>query len=325
MFLLKPVSTPDNIRHVAALARAVSILRRSPEPGKPQKDALRALVALAAERSATLRWYAGTLTLDGTTVPTTDPRLAEFTERLVAQHVAEITLAQGAGPDELLALTLGLAAEPGQGRIKERLRDAASARVMVVLQQYDAHATRSVSAAFEKVKFDHAVLSEWNQFLDQGAKAESVRVADAKPTNQEENEGAAGSAAPAEAVIGKRRAAPPLAAELPPPPAPLSPPVSPRQPRPSTLQEVSTPDGWFASFERSVKKKFADHFGTADWGYRIDRAAGTVSAGDRQGRSSVSVSLPKDYLEQSAWLVAGKLVDELRQQAEREGALRRRK
>ena len=36
----------------------------------------------------------GTLTLDGTTVPTTDPRLAEFTERLVAQHVAEITLPQ---------------------------------------------------------------------------------------------------------------------------------------------------------------------------------------------------------------------------------------
>ena len=149
---------PDNIHPVTALARAVALLRRSPEPGTPQKDAMRSLVAVAAERSATLRWYDNTLTLDGAVVPTTDPRLGAFTERLVAQHVAEITIAKDAGPDELLALTLGLAADPGQGRIKERLRDAGSARVMVILQQYDQRSDRSVSAAFEKVKFDQAVL-----------------------------------------------------------------------------------------------------------------------------------------------------------------------
>ena len=136
---------PEYVRHVAALARAVAILRRSPEPDRPQKEALRALVALAAERSATLRWYAGTLTVDGVVVPTDDPRLAAFAERLVAQQVAEIAIAKGAGPDELLALTLGLAAEPGEGRIKERLRDAGSSRVMVVLHQYEAHPPRSVT------------------------------------------------------------------------------------------------------------------------------------------------------------------------------------
>ncbi len=318
------MSTPDNIRHVAALARAVAVLRRSPEPGKPQKDALRALVAAAAERSVTLRFYSDTLTLDGDVVPTTDPRLAAFAERLVAQHVAEVAIAQGAGPDELLALALGLAADPGQGRIKERLRDAASARVMVVLHQYDAHAARSVSAAFEKVKFDQGVLAEWNTFLEHGAKAESARVAESKPAGQERRESPVRPGAPPGAAPRTPPAAPAAAAELPPPPAP-APPVSPRQPRPSTLQEASTPDGWFAAFERSLNKRFPDHFSPTDWGFRIDRAALTVRAGDRQGRSAFSVSLPQGYLEQSAWLVAGKLVDDLRQQAEREGALRKRK
>jgi hypothetical protein len=318
------VPTPENVRHVAALARAVALLRRSPEPAKPQKDALRALVALAAERSATLRWYANGLTLDGEAVSTADPRLAAFTERLVAQHVAEITIAKGAGPDELLALTMGLAADAGQGRIKERLRDAASARVMVVLHQYDQRSDRSVSAAFEKVKFDQGVLSEWNKFLEQGAKAESARVADSKPASEAAGARPAGSAAPRDTKATKRQAAVPLTAEPPPPPATQAP-AAPRQPRPSTMQEGATPAGWFASFEKSVKNKFADHFGTADWVYKIDRATGTITADDRQGLSSLSVKLPPDYLEQSAWLIAAKLVDDLRQQAEKAGGLRKKK
>ena len=315
----------DNIHHVAALARAVALLRQSPEAGKPQKDALSALVGLAAERSATFRYYDGALTLDGAVVPTTDPRLAAFTERLVAQQVAEITVAKGAGPDELLALTLGLAAEPGQGRVKERLRDAGSARVMVVLHQYDQHAQRSVSDAFEKVKTDQGVLADWNKFLDQGAKAESDRVAHSRPSGQQEGAPAALSGAPPEGPAIKPRAAPPVTAALPPPPAPVPPPVAPRMPRSSTLQEAATPEGWFASFERSVKNKFPDHFGDADWRYQIDRAAGTVSASDSQGRATVSVPLPGNYLEQSAWLLSVKLLDELRRIAEKEGAIRKRR
>ena len=322
MFFFYLVTAPDNVRHVAALARAVAILRRSPEPGKPQKDALRALVAVAAERSATLRFYNNTLTLDGTDVPTADPRLAAFAERLAAQHVAEITIAKGAGPDELLALTMGLAAEAGQGRIKERLRDAASARVMVVLHQFEGPSSRSVSAAFEKVKFDQGVLAEWNKFLEQGAKAETDRVAQAKP---DAGGGAARPAAPPAATTTRVRPAARVVDEPPPPPALPSAPAPLRQPRPSTMQEAATPDGWFASFERSVKNKFFDHFGTADWAYQIDRGAGTVTAGDRQGLAHITATLPADYLDQSAWLLAGKLVDELRKQAEKEGALRKKK
>jgi hypothetical protein len=299
------VTQPDNTRYVAALARAVALLRRSSEPDQPQKEAMRALVALAAERSATLRFYGGEVTLDGVTVSAADPRLAAFTERLVAQHVAEITIATGAGPDELLALVMGLAAEPGQGRIKERLRDAGSARVMVVLHQYDQPSARSVSAAFEKVKMDQGVLAEWNKFIEHGAKVESERIAAALPIDEIPDD----TDAPAPPQVARPQAPPPV-----------------RMPRASVVQEAPTaPDAWLAAFERGIKAKFQDQFGEADWGWRFDRATGILSAGDRQGRSSLSVSLPRGYLEQSAWLVAGKLLVDLRRLAEAEGAVRKRR
>jgi len=296
------VNPPDFARYVAALARAVAMLRRSAEPDQPQKDAMRALVAVAAERSATLRFYGGEVTLDGTTLPTTDPRLAAFAERLVAQNVAEITIAKGAQPDELLALVMGLASDAGHGRIKERLRDAGSARVMVVMQQYDHPEGRSVSAAFAKVKLDQAVLAEWNKFIEHGAQAESERTASALPEGL-----------PADVIEWEL---PPQEVEAPPPPRP---------PRPSVFQEGAAPNVWFTSFERGLESRFRDQFGDTDWAYRFDRAAGTISAGDPRGRSNVTVSLPQGHLEQSAWLLAGKLLTDLRQLAEKEGSLRRRR
>jgi hypothetical protein len=164
----------DQARYAAALARTVELLRRSTEPGEPQKAALRALVATAAERSATIRYYDNTLTIDSVEVATVDPRLAAFGERLKAQNVAEIVIARGAEPTELLALASALAAEPGHGRLKEKLRDAASTRVMVVAHQSvdPGHRTVSVTGAFQKVKLDEAVLSEWNKFLNHGATAQ---------------------------------------------------------------------------------------------------------------------------------------------------------
>jgi hypothetical protein len=299
------MTTADNLRHAAALARAVAILRKSPEPGEAQKTALSALVDAAARRSATFRFYDQQLTVDGTPVPTTDPRLAAFTQRLAAQDVAEITIAQGAGPDELLALSLGLAADPGQGRVKERLRDAGSTRVMVVMHQYGPATTRSISAAFEKVKADQAVLTEWNRFLGQGATVEPERLLYLTPPGSVPDEGAA----------------PEAQAEAPPPAA------EPRAPRPTLSTPLPDPadvDRWLTSFEQSLKKKLRDHFGDAGWGCRVDRAALTVTAGDLQGYGSVTVALPADYLDQSAWLLAGNLLVELRKQAEAKNLLRSR-
>jgi len=324
VYLSAAVTAPENVRFVAALARAVDLLSRSPEPGPQQKAALRALVALAAERSATLRIYQGALTLDGTEIPTADPRLAAFAERLATQEVEEVVIAQGAGPDELLALAFGLAADPGEGRIKERLRDAGSARVMVVLHQYGAQSTGSITGAFEKQKFDQAVMAEWDAFLERGAQAESDRMAGLtlpEPEPDQARGAKGGAAGPA-----PRHARPTTPAPISPgrlPDAPASAPI--RLPRPSTIDVGSTPESWFAAFESGVKKRFPDHFGDVDWGFQVDRAAATVSVGDPRSGSTFALPLPPDYLERSAWLLAGDLLARLRTMAEKAGSLRRRR
>jgi len=228
----------DNVKYAFALARAVDLLRKSAEPGEPQKAALRALVGAAAERSATFRFYDTVLTIDNEPIATSDPRLTPFAERLTAQQVAEVVIARGADPSELLALCTGLAQDPNQGRIKERLRDAGSSRVMVVLHTPDTgHRPPSVTGAFAKVKLDQAVMAEWNKFLDQGAKTATDRQVDlgiVAPTG-----GADSSAPPGEKQISfdgpaaprpvfvagqftpistKQAAPPPSPAPLPPPP-----------------------------------------------------------------------------------------------------------
>jgi hypothetical protein len=332
------VTASENVRFVAALARAVDLLRRSPEPGAQQKAALRALVTLAGERSATLRFYAGELTLDGVAIPTADPRLEAFTERLAVHEVAEVVIAQGAGPDELLALAFGLAADPGYGRIKERLRDAGSARVMVILQQYRTHApdAGSITGAFERQKHDQAVLAEWNAFLEQGERTEAERMAGATPPEGVEPvpAGGMGSGAvpPSRAhpaslsPIPPGRVRPASLSPIPPTPPPDAPVSMPsRPPRPSTLDVGSTPDTWFAAFERGVKKRFPDHFGDVDWGFVVDRGAATVTVGDPRTGASFALPLPQDYLGRSAWLLAGDLLAKLRVMAEKSGSLRRRR
>ncbi len=165
------MTTSEHARYAAALTRTVDLLRRSNEAGEPQKAALRALVIAAAERSATIRYYDGVVTIDGDSLPTADPRLASLGERLAAHNLAEVVIARGAEANELLALAAGLAADAGHGRIKEKLRDASSTRVMVVAHQSiePGHRPMSVSSAFAKVKLDQEVLSEWNKFLNHGA------------------------------------------------------------------------------------------------------------------------------------------------------------
>ena len=209
--------TLANARYAVALARAVDLLRKSPEPGEPQKAALHALVALTAKSSATFRFYSGELTVDGWVIPIADPRLAEFAKRLADQDVAEIVIAQGAGPDELLALARGLAAGSGMGRIKEKLRDAGSTRIMVVMHQplYDVHGGRSVAEAFAKVKFDQAVASQWNEFLEHGAKVESERMASWGPVGRGAGKAAGGGSAPDAAATAQPPAAVPPATAVP--------------------------------------------------------------------------------------------------------------
>ncbi len=101
-----------------------------------QKEALRAVHALTSVASAMVRVYQGLLSVDDVGIPDSLPFVAGLIARMEAHGVAEVAIAMGATPAELLALVRGLAAEPaaegGAQRIKMRLRDVHSTDIMVI-------------------------------------------------------------------------------------------------------------------------------------------------------------------------------------------------
>lgn len=229
------------------MARAVDLLRRSRDGGEPQKAALRALVAFAAERSITLRWYDGFLTADNEIIPTSDPRLEMFAAALSGQGIAELVIARGAEPLELLALATGLGGDPGHGRIRERLRDASSLRIMVIMHQAldAARDPLSVSGAFEKVQLDEVSLKEWNKFLNHGATAQADKQVDVgfKAHGTGEIQIDINAAVPTISVAPRATMPAMTAIPSPPPPSapppPAPPPPAPALDQPSTLQAAS--------------------------------------------------------------------------------------
>jgi hypothetical protein len=175
-----PEVTDYLTRCVCALARLAVVLAKSAEPEERQMAALQSFADLAARGSFALRFYEDVLRVDGHVIPTSDPRMAELAYRLAAQSVAEIAVARGAEPIELLALAKGLAEPPGSGRLKTRLRDAGSTRVMVVLApQLDAsdHAL-NVREAFAKLSRDEGLRAEWERFLLHGRESAVDRQVD---------------------------------------------------------------------------------------------------------------------------------------------------
>jgi HEAT repeat protein len=99
--------------------------------------------------------------------------------------------------------------------------------------------TRSVSAAFEKVKLDQAVMSEWNKFLDHGAKSETERLSywGRPPLGTGEAAEQLGQSAEAAAPVAPPAGASHAGAA---PAAPSdSPPRPPRLTQPATLQAAS--------------------------------------------------------------------------------------
>ena len=210
-------------QYAAALAVAVGRLVESPHPGDAQKTAVRALLALAQQRSITFRFYDGVLTSDDEPITDEVPG-AEFLRRRFTLHgLRELVIARGAEADEVLAVVRGLAAEGGHGRIKEKLRDASSQKVMVIQEGREpesaARRPKSVSAAFAKVELDDAALAEWNKFLSHGAKHERTFDAGLE-------------AAPA--ASDEPTPEPPAEAASTTPPAPEEPPAP--QPRPALQQ-----------------------------------------------------------------------------------------
>jgi hypothetical protein len=163
--------------YAVTLATAVGRLVESPEPGDPQKAAIRALLALAQGRSITFRYYDGILTSDDDPITDAIPGAAFLRRRFALHGLQELVIARGANADEIVALVRGLAADGGHGRIKEKLRDAGSQKVMLIVESREPTAAdrrQSVSDAFAKVREDDAALAEWNKFLQHGAKQDKV-------------------------------------------------------------------------------------------------------------------------------------------------------
>jgi HEAT repeats/PBS lyase HEAT-like repeat len=140
-------------------------LTRAGAPVEERKAALGAVYALTSNASAMLRVYQDMLTVDDVGIPDSLPFVPVIIERVRDHGVAEVAIAKGAAPTELLALIRGLASDPGTGgvqAIKARLRDARSTAIMVIpVRPEEADEVRggqSVQQAFEAEEREQAVL-----------------------------------------------------------------------------------------------------------------------------------------------------------------------
>ena len=87
-------------------------LARGGAPVEERKSALSAIYALTSNASAMMRVYQGMLTVDDVGIPDTLTYVPVIIERMSDHGVAEVAIAKGASPVELLALIRGLAADP---------------------------------------------------------------------------------------------------------------------------------------------------------------------------------------------------------------------
>jgi HEAT repeat protein len=212
-------------QYAAALAIAVGRLMESPAGGEAAEGALASLLALADQYSVAIRLYSGRMTVDEEVIE--DEVLgAEFLRRRLAMHsVAELVIARGAEADEMLAVVRGLAADAGHGRIKEKLRDAGSSRVMVIVEKnviVERPPQRSVADAFAKVKHDDAAKAEWDRFLLQGAQRERTIDVGIPATGPDAD--APGAIPPSTPQVIAEEA---ISHETPPPEASYAPPLPP--------------------------------------------------------------------------------------------------
>jgi hypothetical protein len=245
----------DHRAYAEALARAVALVRRSPGPGEAQKNAVREVLAFTERKSVTVRYYDGVLTIDDVEMPLGEPPFAALVERLRAQAINEIIIARGAIAPEIVALVRGLAADAGQGRLKDKLRDAGSTKVMVILESHEPaqRARPSVSDAFARAQMDDQALAEWNKFLSGRAESGAERRLDL---------GFEAPAAPADPSL-EVVLPPPAPPAAPPPHAPAAPPApaAPAAPAPPARQVAVEPPA--ASLPQPRTLETASPLGTA--------------------------------------------------------------
>lgn len=150
-----------------ALGRALSLLRAVPADRAQQKAALRAVHSLVSLASASVRVYGGVLSIDDVGIADSLPAVGEIVRRMQAHGLAEVTIAKGAPPADLLAVLKALAADPkreGEAHdIKRGLGKAGAASIVVLpVRALDATSGRraaTVSQAFEFAAIEDAAAS----------------------------------------------------------------------------------------------------------------------------------------------------------------------
>ena len=147
-----------------SIARAVALLRAAPPDPTQQKAALRAVHSLTSLASAALRVYDGTLSIDDVGIAADLPSVPELVHRMRLHGLAEITIARGSPPADLMALLRALAADPEDvgdaGTVKRRLGTAAAASIVVLpvkaLEAASGRRGETVTQAFESSALEAA-------------------------------------------------------------------------------------------------------------------------------------------------------------------------
>lgn len=146
-----------------ALGRALSLLRAAPADRAQQMAALRALHSLVSLASASVRVYGGVLSIDDVGIADSLPAVCEIGRRMQAHGLAEVTIAKGAPPADLLAMLKGLAADPkheGEAHDIKRWLGKAGAASIVVLPTRALDATSGRRAATVTQAFELAAIED---------------------------------------------------------------------------------------------------------------------------------------------------------------------
>ncbi len=102
-------------KYAVLLGRCVDLLRRSPDAVDDHKAALRSLVELTTERSATVRLrYGSTLTIEGVAVPPETPFATTFSQQMREHGIAAVFIAHKASALDLLTFLYTLSRPPAE-------------------------------------------------------------------------------------------------------------------------------------------------------------------------------------------------------------------
>jgi HEAT repeat protein len=131
----------DELKFAVLLGRLLELMQASREITPDHRSALHALVELSSQRSATVRFRDGRLSVEAVDIPDDTPFVTPLRQRLQTHGVARIQVGHGASPVDLVQL-LRLLAAPADGAhpgrdLEEALRRGKVASISVVTSEMD--------------------------------------------------------------------------------------------------------------------------------------------------------------------------------------------